>query len=120
MPVSYSLDESLLEVTLEGQVTSEEAFAVVQQGLASIPSGEKPGVLIDVTRSAELKSFGDIQRLAGVFGLHADSLGGRIGVLVSNQVRYGIARQFGAIVEDHGLQAAPFEDRDAAIDWVIP
>lgn len=118
MTVSYSLSESLLEVTVEGDFTVEEAFAVFQQGLASIPTHEKPGVLIDVTRSAKLASFSELQRLAGLFGLHADSLGGRIGVLVEKPIRYGLARQFGAFVESHGLKVVPFENRETAVDWV--
>ena len=119
MPVSYSLSESILEVTMEGRTTTEEGLAAFEQGLASIPSGAKYGVLIDVTRSEEVKSFGDFKQIAALFGEHADSLGGRIGVLVAHQVRFGTARQFGALVECHGLEALPFEDRDAAVAWLV-
>ncbi len=118
MPVSYSLSESLLEIEMEGQTAVEEGLAVFEQALASIPSHEKPGVLLDVTRSAQLTSFEDLRRFVWLFGEHADSLGGRIGVLVANEVRFGITRQFGVLVEGHGLEAAPFQDRDAAVDWV--
>ena len=118
MPVSYTVSESVLEVTFEGRFTVEETLATLEQGLASIPSRATPGVLIDVTRSGELARFEDLQRFAGLFSEHADSLSGRIGILVTDQIRFGLARQFGALVEGHGLEAAPFKDRDAAVDWL--
>lgn len=118
MPVSYSLSESVLEVTIVGHFTVEEALAAFEQGLATIPSDSKPGVLIDVSRSGEFAGLLDLTRLAGLFGQHADLLSGRIGLLVSDWVRFGLAQQLGVLVEDYGLEAAPFEDRDAAVDWL--
>ncbi len=118
MPVSYSLSESVLEVTLVGHYTVEEVLAAFEQGLAAIPSGAKPGILINVSRSGEFAGLLDFVRLAGLLGEHADSLSGRIGALVSDSVRFGLAQQLGVLVENYGLEAAPFEDRDAAVDWL--
>lgn len=118
MPVSYSLSESVLEVTIVGHFTVEEALAAFEQGLATIPSDSKPGVLIDVSRSGEFAGLLDLVRLAGLLGEHADLLSGRIGILVSDLVRFGLAQQLGVLVEDYGLEAAPFEDRDATVDWL--
>ena len=116
--VSYSLSESVLEVTVEGHFTAEEELAVIGKGLASIPSGAKPGVLVDVTRSREYKRLLDFERLAMLLGQYAGSLDGRIGVVVSDPVRFGSARQFSSLVEGYGLEARPFEDRGAAVDWL--
>ena len=118
MPVSYSLSESVLEVTIEGQPTVEEAVAAIEQGLAAIPSDAKAGVLIDVTRSGKFAGLLDLMQLAGLLGRRANSLNGRIGILVSDPVRLGLAQQLGVLVEDYGLEAVPFEDKDAAVDWL--
>ncbi len=45
-------------------------------------------------------------------------LSGRIGILVSDPVRLGLGQQLGVLVEDYGLEAVPFEDRDAVVDWL--
>ena len=116
--VSYSLSESVLEVTVEGHFTAERELAVIGRGLASIPSGAKPGVLVDVTRSREYKRLPDFERLAMLLGKYAGSLDGRIGIVVSDPVRFGSARQFSSLVERYGLEARPFKDRGAAVDWL--
>ena len=116
--VSYSLSESVLEVTVEGHFSFEEVLAVFGKGLASIPSGAKPGVLVDVTRSGEYKRLLDFERLAMLLGEYAGSLDGRIGIVVSDPVRFAIAQEFSSLVERYGLEACPFEDRGAAVDWL--
>ena len=101
-----------------GSFTTEEALAVFGRGLVSIPSSAKPGVLIDVTRSEESKPLPDFERLAMLFGVYAGSLDGRIAILVSDTVRFGIARQFSSIIERYGLEASPFGNRGTALDWL--
>ena len=118
MPTRFSLTDSLLELTLEGAFTNAEVLTTFRQGLASAPSGKKLDVLIDVTKSGELKEFEDLQLLGRFFVENADSLGGRIAVLVSDTARFGVARQLGGLLDDEGLEVAPFRDRDAALDWV--
>ncbi len=103
---------------MEGHFTAEEELAVIGEGLASIPSGAKPGVLVDVTRSREYKRLPDFERLAMLLGEYAGSLDGRIGIVVSDPVRFGSARQFSSLVERYGLEARPFQDRGAAVDWL--
>ena len=80
MPVSYSLSDSILEITLEGKYSSAESLAACEQGIASVPPDTRPGVLIDVTKSEELRSYETMQRLADLFGAHSASLSGRIAV----------------------------------------
>ena len=116
--VSYSLSESVLEVTVEGHYTAEEELAFIGRGLASIPSGAKPRVLVDVTRSREYQSSPHFEQLATLLGRYAGSLDGRIGVVVSDPVRFGGARQISSLVERYGLEVRPFKDRGAAVDWL--
>ena len=116
--VSYSLSESVLEVTVEGHFTASEELAVIGIGLASIPPGAKPGVLVDVATGREYKRLPDFEQLATLLGRYAGSLDGRIGIVVSDPVRFGSARQFSSLVERHGLEARPFEDKGAAVDWL--
>ena len=116
--VTYSLSWSLLEVTMEGHFTVEEALAIFAGGLASIPSGSKPDVLIDTTRSQEHKRLPDYERLAMLLAEHAGSLSGRIGILVSGPLRLALSRQFSSLVEQHGFEACAFEDRSHAFDWL--
>ena len=79
MPVSYSLSESLLEFTFEGSFTTEEARAVFRQGLATVPPGTRPGVLIDVTTSKEpIRRYEAMRRLAQFFGSHMALLSGEV------------------------------------------
>ena len=119
MPASYSLSESVLEFTFEGSFTSAEALAALEQGIASVPPGTRPGVLIDVTTSREpVRSYEEMRGLAQFFGSHMASLSGRIAVVVSTQARFGTTRQFGAMIEEHGLDARPFHDRPAAVSWL--
>ena len=118
MPISYSLSQSVLVFTVEGRVTTAEGLATFEQGIASVPPGTRPDVLIDVTKSEELRSYETMMRLADLLGAHSASLGGRIAVLVSTQGRFGKARQLGMLVEEHGLDARPFHDRPAAVSWL--
>ncbi len=118
MPTRFSLTDSFLELTFEGVFTDAEAGTTFRQGLASIPSGKRPNVLIDVTKSVERKGLEALARLARFFAENADSFGCRIAVLVPDTARWGVARQFGAMVDKEGYEVAPFRDRDAALDWV--
>ena len=118
MPVSYSLSGSVLEITPEGKYTSAEALAAAEQAIGSVPPDLQLGILIDVTKSEELKSYETMQRLAQLFGSHVASLSGRIAVAVSTPARFGNARQFGALLEKYGVEARPFHDRVAAVSWL--
>ena len=118
MPVSYSLSDSVLEFTHVGKYTSAESFAVAEQAIALVPPDTQPGVLIDVTKSEELRSYETMKRLADLFGAHSASLSGRIAVVVSTQARFATARQFGALGEGYGIEARPFHDRPAALSWL--
>ncbi len=118
MPVSYSLSESVLEFTLEAKYTMAEALAAIGQAIASVPPDTQPDVLVDVTKSEEERSYETIHMMALPFGSNVASLSGRIAVVVSTQAQFGGARQFGALVEEHGLEARPFRDRPAAISWL--
>ena len=110
-PISYVLAEALLEVTVEGQFTEEEELAGFEQALAAIPYGQKPGVVIDVTGSAEFRGFSSLRRLAELLGRDTALLGGRVGIVVPNRVRFGIARPFAALLLGRGLEGAAFRDR---------
>ena len=83
-----------------------------------VPPDTQPGVLIDVTKSEELRSYETMQKLAQLFGEHAASLSGRIAVVVSTQARFGTARQFGMLVQEYGVEARAFPDRPAAVSWL--
>ena len=119
MPASYTLSESVLEFTFEGKFTSAEGLAALEQGIASVPPGTRPSVLFDVTTSEQPPgSYEQVGRLSKLLDAHSASLSGRIGVLVSDQLRFGVARQFGALGEQYGFDVCPFLDRSAAVSWL--
>lgn len=118
MPTGYLLQENLLELAFEGRFTTTDALSALDQGVAATTPGSRPNVLIDVTRSRELQELGELRELARGFAEQSDALGRRVAVLVVEPVRYGIARQLGALLDQHGFESRAFRDRDEALTWL--
>ena len=119
MPVAYTLSDAVLEITFEGCHTPAESLAAIEQGIASIPPGTRPCILFDATRSRELRSREYFESLAAFLGSRTDSICARVATLVAHQVRFGLARQFGSLLEIYGVEASPFLDRATALTWLL-
>lgn len=120
MPTRHTVQDALLELKLEGHFTIPDALQALEDAIATASPGRRPNVLLDVTQSAELETMEELRRAAVGFGDHTEELGHRIAILVVQPVRFGIARQFGVCLEEHGFDFNVFTERGKAVAWLQP
>ena len=118
MTVTYKVSEeiSLTEISFVNNFTAEEAFKAFVGSFSVVTTPSN--VLMDVTRSGEMYTMNEFERLANLFMSNKDKLKGSIAILVAQEVRYGIARQACAAMEGFGFRASPFYDRQEALEWL--
>jgi len=120
MSVSYTIEKSLLRLTLEGEYAPED---IVRQFLAAIddPKCPKPAaLLVDVTRSASLatRPVEQIRMIAERLGEFTERIGGRCAVLASSDVNFGLSRLGSVYSEGVGVSTSVFRDLPEALAWL--
>ena len=118
MPVVRQFSDGRIEIALSGKLTPEELFGAFTGSLDDPGAPSGAGLLIDVTASDTLPPSQALRGIAKIIAQRAEKLRGRMAVLVAHEVRYGLARQLGAWLEQDGIDVRPFHDRDEAITWL--
>ena len=118
MGIRHLIENDTVEVIVDGQFALEELLEGFRQMLADEKLPSRALILINVTESKILPPSQVIEQIATLLGTKRDRLGNRLAVLVSHTVRFGIARQLGAFLENSDINAQPFYDRKTAIEWL--
>ena len=118
MAVTFRVEPDHLELKLVGPVALDDVIANLDAGLQQ-PAVEAPvRLLIDVTASELVPDQDGLRRIATLISTDFASREGRVAVLVAEELRFGLARQIGAYLENHGIAARPFWERSAALSWL--
>jgi len=120
MPVSYSIHGSLLKLELVGQYEPDDVINTFV-GAMNDPAVPTPvALLLDVRKSLTLANaaIADIRRVAEYVGPFADRVGGRVAVVASSDVHFGLSRLGSVYSESVGVEAQVFRDVESAVAWL--
>ena len=118
MSVSYNFHEDIAEIIFSGQFSDDEVLQQFEAMTGDPDLSPTSHMLLNVTASGEMKSQDALRPFAAVIASVCETLSGRVAFLVAQTVHYGMARQFGVLLEGYGLECNVFYDRDEAVRWL--
>lgn len=120
MAIVYSIDPSgLVRVTATGVVSPEEVMDFL--GRLGADPAFRPAApqFVDLRGMEHPASVGEVERIATAYTRMSEQFGGvRCAMLVDTPVMFGVARQFGTMVEGARVEAAPFTSEHDAWAWL--
>jgi len=121
VPTTYDIQDGVLVITLVGNPSLPEAHAAFSAGMAAYNelAPQPRRVLIDLCRSQENRSSGDLQAVGGRIG--ASVVSGRIAVVADEDLQFGQARVIEAetTLEFPEVRFEVFRERSAALVWLF-
>ena len=120
MAVTYSLEGSLLRLTLAGTYEPQDIVREFQAALADPLCPDPVSLLVDVTRSESLASRhpSQIRYVAEFLGPYAKRIQGRCAVVAVEDLHFGLGRMGSVYSENVGVEAAIFRDPEEARRWL--
>ena len=122
MPVSYSLNSELLQLTAAGQY---EPMDIPRQLVAALDDPACPSsvaLLLDVRESGVLsdRTSAQIRDVSVFLEPYAERIGRRCAVVASRDVHFELARMGAVFCEDVGVEANVFRTMEEAVEWLNP
>jgi hypothetical protein len=120
MPVTWSLDGDLVQLTLEGHYQPTDIIDAFLSALADRRCPPEVSLLLDTTRSQSLdiRSPREIRHVAEYLGPYRKRIRGRCAVVVSTDLHFGLSRMGSAYSESVGVDAGVFRSKTRALDWL--
>ena len=116
--LARSDDGILLSVVAEGPYTLAEVKAVIGAATADAPPDRDCCLLMDIRRSEANPSPDDIRDFAEFLGNLPTHVAARSAWLVSEDLRFGLARMLSVYAEERGITIQVFRELDAARTWL--
>ena len=120
MPVTYSLEGTLLRLTLSGTYEPQDIVSEFQAALADPLCPDPVSLLVDVTRSESLadRHPSQIRYVAEFLGPYAKRIQGRCAVVAVEDLHFGLGRMGSVYSENVGVEAVIFRDPNEARRWL--
>jgi len=120
MSVSYSIHGTLLRLELVGKYEPDDVIKTFESALNDPKCPNPASLLVDVRRSETLATaeISDIRRVAEYVGPFARRVGGRVAVVASSDVHFGLSRLGSVYTETVGVEAQVFRDVESAVSWL--
>lgn len=120
MPVHYSFHGDLLKIELVGQYQPDDVITAFMNAMNDPKCPNPAALLLDVRQSETLASaaVADIRRVAEYVGPFAARVGGRVAVVASSDVHFGLSRLGSVYSEGVGVEAQVFRDVESAVAWL--
>lgn len=119
MPLSYDVSDDLLRVVASGAYTFEEIKRSFEEAIQSLPSDRSIPVLVDARSSDYVPSSEELQRVSSFAASLLPRIEGRIALVVSGNVRFGLGRMLEVFGESEGVVFKVFRDMEEARRWVL-
>jgi SpoIIAA-like len=118
LTLTFPNGSDLALVVAAGPITDDDVAGLEHQLLARLDRPSRYDILIDATQAMPEVAFPELKRMAGRFaGLTRSGLG-RVAVVASQDLTYGLARAYSAYAEQDGLEAGAFRTEREARDWL--
>ncbi len=120
MPVTYEFQGDLLKIELVGKYEPDDVITTFMAAMNDPQCPRPATLLVDVRRSETLATaaVADIRRVAEYVGPYAARVGGRLAVVASSDVHFGLSRLGSVYSEGVGVEAQIFRDPESAIAWL--
>jgi hypothetical protein len=120
MPVTYTLDSGLLVITATGSYPPDEVIQAFHRAIADPACPNPVALLYDPSASADLagRTPAQIRMVANFLKPHAERIGRRLGVVVGNDVQFGLSRVGAVFAEAIGVEARIFRSAAEAREWL--
>lgn len=120
MPIELSINDGIIHTILVGRVTDEELLSHYAHPVFQQYDGLWREV-VDGRKITEMEVTPNGQRkLASFVASHAERLrGGRVAMVASDDVTYGMFRMWEMQREGLGYDVQVFREMQPALDWVI-
>jgi hypothetical protein len=118
--ISHRIEDGIIHSAVEGTFTADDVRAhrtAVRNDSAYSPMLPR---LIDCREMSTLLPTSDLKALAAELQMTQleTAVRGRYAILVSSDVAFGIARMYGAFVQDALLDLLVFRNADEAVAWL--
>lgn len=119
MPVTYRINNDIVELSLVGECPPDEVIQTFHEALDDPVAPSQFGLFLDVRKSTSLatRSTAEIIRVAEHLGPHRDRVK-RCAVLATEQVHFGLSRLGAVYSETAGVMTSVFRDREEAMAWL--
>lgn len=120
MAIVYCIDASgLVRITVTGMVSAAEVTDFLETLGADAALRPAAPQLVDLRGMAQAASIADVELIAATYErMTTQFAGARCAMLVGTPVMFGVARQFGTLVERAHVEAAPFTNERDAWEWL--
>jgi hypothetical protein len=120
MPVSCTIRESVLVLTLAGDYSFGEPERAVSAAIANPQFHPGMALLIDARLSRMRRSSEEFrERAAWMASLRRQGISSRCAIVISSQPhQYGLARMAGTYLDFHGMALEIFMDLEEALRWL--
>ena len=120
MPVTHLFQGNVFCLKCVGYYGVQELKKTFLAGLADPQCPPHPALMFDVRASTSLttRTSAEIQDVARFLGEHADAIGRRCAVLVTEDVHFGLIRMGSTYTQDTGVQTEIFRDMSEALTWL--
>jgi hypothetical protein len=119
MPVTYRVQNDVVEMSLNGESTPDEVIQTFNHAAEDPATPGQFVLLVDVRKSTTLASrpTADIIRVAEYLGPFQDRVK-RCAVLATENVHFGLSRLGAVYSETAGVMTSVFRDREEALEWL--
>ena len=120
MPVSYVFDGRLLALRMIGAYVPADIRAALAMALRDPRAPDIQGMLFDVSESESIarRTPQEVRAMAAFLAHNAPAFGGRLALVATTDVGYGLMRIGGADVDSAGVSVRTFRSVDEAIVWL--
>jgi hypothetical protein len=120
MPVTWTIDDSILVIAVIGGYTTAEMTSAMDAALRDPRVGPGTHMLFDARSSFVYLSPGEIQwRTEWFTEVHRAGMLGRWAFLSTDPYRARIVARGVEGMQRHGIAVAAFTDREAAMRWLM-
>ena len=120
MPVNYAFLGKFLKLELVGKYQPDDVIKTFESAINDPKCPNPASLLVDVRRSETLATapVPEIRRVAEYLGPFSARVGGRVAVVASSDVHFGLSRLGSVYTEGVGVEAQVFRDVESATAWL--
>jgi hypothetical protein len=120
MPVNYAIQGKYVTLELVGKYLPDDVIKAFERAMSDPKCPNPAALMVDVRRSETLATtpVPEIRRVAEYIGPFAARVGGRVAVVASSDVHFGLSRLGSVYTEGVGVDAQVFRDVESAAAWL--
>ena len=120
MPVTYDFDDNILALRMVGEYQPSDIRTALVAAIESPDHLGITGLLVDVRQSESIarRTLGDLTAIVGFLVYHARAYGGRVALLASTDIGYGMVRLADVDLVTGGVATRTFRELRDAMQWL--